>query len=208
MRHYTTEFDTSVPSAWAGHYQFAYDLVRHFKPSIIVELGSYAGGSLFAMCQAVQDEKYQAYIHAIDTWQGDAHSGLYSNEVYESVLKTVSTKFQNLSIGLHRMTFDEAVKVYPDYSIDLLHIDGYHTYEAVKHDWETWLRKVSTTGIVLFHDIAVKEGDFGVYKFWDEIKNDYKHYEFYHSYGLGVIFMNAEMFWQLQQVNAFNKYHA
>lgn len=72
--------------------------------------------------------------------------------------------------NLIRSTFDEALDQFQDETINLLHIDGYHTYEAVSHDYRTWLPKVAKNGIVLFHDIEVKSGDFGVYKFWDEVK--------------------------------------
>jgi hypothetical protein len=86
------------------------------------------------------------------------------------------------------MSFDEAVSKVPDGSIDLLHIDGLHTYEAVRHDYETWKPKLAEGAWVLFHDTHVREGDFGVWRFWDEIKTHYpKNLEFTHSHGLGVI---------------------
>ena len=85
------------------------------------------------------------------------------------------------------MDFDNALSMFEDSSIDLLHIDGYHTYEAVKHDFTSWYPKLSENSIVLFHDIEVRKGDFGVYRLWEEL-SELPHFEFSHSNGLGILF--------------------
>ena len=83
--------------------------------------------------------------------------------------------------------FDDAAKQFNERTIDLLHIEGCPSYDAVKHDFETWLPKISDRGVVLFHNIDVNRDSFGSGQFWDEVKQKYRHFEFFHSYGLGVL---------------------
>ncbi len=177
---------------WAGHKFFAYDLVRNIKPKTIVELGTYKGTSLFSFCQAVKDGNLETEINAVDTWKGDIQSGFYDETVLEGVNKIKRKLYSEQNIKLLRMTFDEAVERFENKSIDILHIDGLHTYEAVKHDFETWKNKISTDGIVILHDIKVRENDFGVYKLWDELREKYCGIEFFHSFGLGIVFFNLK----------------
>jgi len=173
---------------WGGHRYFAYDLVRNIKPQTIVELGTYRGTSFFSFCQAVKDANYDARLCAVDTWKGDKHSEFYGEEVFDGFKNIVEKHYYNLNIKTLRKSFDEAVEEIDDNSIDLLHVDGLHTYAAVKHDFETWLPKVKKQGIILMHDIFISKNDYGVYKVWEELKNEYKTIEFYHSCGLGVLF--------------------
>ncbi|OQR55754.1 class I SAM-dependent methyltransferase [Bacillus sp. CDB3] len=188
----TFEFDNyshfiRANTAWVGHLDFAYDLVRFEKPEVLVELGTHLGASFFSFCQGAKDEGLDTKCFAVDTWTGDEHTGPYGEGVFQIVNKVVDMSYPNIG-NLIRSTFDEAVDRFQDGMINLLHIDGYHTYEAVSHDYKTWLPKLADNGIVLFHDIEVKTRDFGVYKFWEEVKAKHPHFQFEHSYGLGVLF--------------------
>ncbi len=174
-------------SAWSGHANFAYDLVRFMKPKKIVELGTHFGSSFFSFCQSIKDGSLSTECFAIDTWTGDLHSGFYGDDVFKTVSIAINLYYSNIA-KMIRSTFDDALPLFEDETIDLLHIDGYHTYEAVSHDFTTWLPKLKKQGVILFHDISVKERNFGVYKFWDQVKQKYPHFEFVHSSGLGVLF--------------------
>lgn len=182
----TDERGTHLNTAWEGHRRFAYDLVCHMLPGKIVELGTYYGASHFAFCQAVKDHGLATVCYAVDTWLGDQHSGLYDESIYQSVQSSSGTYYPGIS-HLLRMTFDEALHVFPDSSINLLHIDGLHTYEAVKHDYESWLPKLADQGVILFHDIAARQDDFGVYRYWEDLQKQYYAVQFEHSYGLGIL---------------------
>ncbi len=176
-----------APDAWVGHLPFAAWLMKTLRPSVFVELGTHSGNSYFSFCQAAREADINVKCYAVDTWQGDEHAGNYSNEVYEQV-NTHNQAFYGGFSRLLRMTFDDAASYFSAGSVDLLHIDGLHTYEAVKHDFDTWLPKLAPGAIVLFHDINVRERGFGVWQLWEELQQRYaEHHEFVHSHGLGVL---------------------
>ena len=163
-------------SAWKGHRGFAQRLIKALQPEVFVELGVHAGDSYFTIVETMRGGK----AYGVDTWSGDKHAGFYDDGIWNMV-QNVNKQYPFST--LLRMPFDQAAGVVSD-DISLLHIDGLHTYEAVKHDFETWEPKV--TDVILLHDICVPENpDFGVWKLWEEIKND-RCFEFHHCHGLAV----------------------
>lgn len=177
--------DYLEPSTWVEHIPFAFWLIETLKPKSIVELGVYRGTSYFSFCQAVAALNIPCVCYGVDTWKGDEHSGFYSDSIY-NLAKSYNEKFLKFST-LIQSSFDEANNYFLDESIDLLHIDGYHTYDEVKHDFLKWLPKLSKDAIVMFHDINVREREFGVFKLWDELSKDSLHFHFDFGYGLGVL---------------------
>ena len=176
------------PSTWWQHVPIAHWLIAQHQPSKVVELGSHYGVSFFAFCEAAEAFSPKTFIYAVDTWAGDEHAGAYNNDVYGTVRKHWNTYHKHRA-RLVRSTFDEAAEHFPDASIDLLHIDGLHTYEAVKHDYETWLPKLSSDAVVIFHDINVRERNFGVWKLWEELKQnpDVFSAAVMNGHGLGIL---------------------
>jgi predicted O-methyltransferase YrrM len=88
--------------------------------------------------------------------------------------------------------------------VDFLFIDGDHSYEGVKKDFEMYSPLVKKGGIIVFHDIVpdyytrygIKTGSWAgeVYKFWNEIKEKYENLEIVkdreqNGFGIGVLFV-------------------
>ncbi|MDQ3118977.1 MAG: class I SAM-dependent methyltransferase [Verrucomicrobiota bacterium] len=178
-------------STWLQHIPFGMLLIELLQPRVVVELGTYAGDSYCAFCQAVETLRLPTKCYGIDTWAGDPHVGSYGNDVLAD-LRAHHDRLYGRFSQLIRSTFDEAASNFADGSIDLLHIDGCHTYEAVKQDFETWVPKLSPRGVVLFHDTFVRERDFGVWRFWEEVRDSCPSSEFFHGCGLGVLALGRE----------------
>ena len=165
---------------------FGYDLVTELRPALTVELGTQGGLSFFIFCQALKEQHIDGVAYAVDTWEGEDHAGEYDEEVFASVRDYAREHYPGY-IYLMRMLFEEALAHFTDESIDLLHIDGLHTYAAVSEDFNNWYPKVKPGGVILFHDVYARVMDFGVWKFWEEISGQHDSFEFKHGFGLGVL---------------------
>jgi predicted O-methyltransferase YrrM len=179
---------------WSTNRRFACDLVAFLEPENIVELGSHYGCSLFCFAQVVKDKKLPTKIYGIDTWQGDEQAGFYGEEIIRRVKNIQKQQFAGQKITLIREFFRDALPRFTDKSIELIHIDGLHTYEAVKDDFETWLPKLGEEGVILFHDIAgeAKKKRYGSVRHWAELKKQYPSLEMTHNWGLGILFPKGD----------------
>jgi hypothetical protein len=184
---YLFKVDTYTDSSWLGHAPFLKYLVRETKPEVFVELGVHNGFSYFVSCQSVAENKLNTRCFAIDHWQGDSHVGNLDEKIYRNV-ESLNSMYSDFST-LIKKDFDTALADFSDNSIDLLHIDGHHSYESICKDFTTWLPKMTNSGVILIHDIFVHRTTFGVFSFWKEIKEKYKTLEFTYSHGLGIVFI-------------------
>jgi len=183
----------TAQSAWTEHIPIAMLLIDLLRPSTFVELGTHHGTSYCAFCQAVKELALDCRCYAIDIWQGDEHTGAYGQDVLAD-FKAYHEPLYSTFSQLIQSTFDDACPRFADGSIDLLHIDGYHTYDAVRHDFDLWLPKMSDRGVVVLHDIAEQSSDFGAWKVWSEIEARYPcNFALYHGHGLGVVAVGADI---------------
>ena len=175
-----------VDSAWLEHAPFAFWIIERHRPDVLVELGTHTGYSYLCFCQQVRKSNLATRCFAVDTWVGDAHAGFYGEDIFSNLSRYHDPRYGQFS-RLVRSSFEQAVGQFADASIDLLHLDGRHFYDDVRQDFEMWRPKLSARAVVIFHDTQVRERDFGVYRFWDEISSGLPHFEFKHCFGLGVL---------------------
>lgn len=122
------------------------------KNAVVVEIGGYLGASSLFLASAIKERRGQVYC--VDTWTNEGMSEGRRDTFDEFLkntepLKNFISPLRGYSVNVGK-TFNRKV--------DLLFIDGDHSYEAVKADVEAWLPKVKNEGMVVFHDIGWAEG--------------------------------------------------
>jgi hypothetical protein len=190
-------------SAWLEHIPFAFWLVDALQPRKIVEIGTHDGSSYFSFCQAVANLELDAQCFAINTWSGEEHESTDGEDVYSQVSKYNNENYFSFST-LIRSTPEEALENFEEESIDLLHIDGLHTLDAVRHNFESWLPKLSPNAVVIMHDTNIRKRGFGVFRVFNELKALYPHFEFSHGNGLGVVGVGNKQHASMQALYALS----
>lgn len=173
-----------VPTAWRDLGAIAYELVRSHRPRTVVELGSFGGFSTCALALALKEHVPGSRLYAVDTWKGDPHTGNYEEQVYEQFLSFRRELGLDEIIIPLRMTFAEARQQIP-HDIDLLHIDGWHTFGAVRRDFRLFQPRLAAEALVLFHDVNAHF--LGMRLFWLLASLKHPSALVPYSHGLGVL---------------------
>jgi predicted O-methyltransferase YrrM len=91
------------------------------------------------------------------------------------------TNYEGISANSFNIETINYVKNFSPNGYDIIFIDGDHTYEGVKKDFENYYPLLNENGILFFHDIVDSEyhrsANCYVSKFWEEIKNNFKYIE-------------------------------
>jgi predicted O-methyltransferase YrrM len=153
-----------------------YGLVRSMKPQVCVEIGSARGRSTCFIAIALK-ENGDGILHAIDphavtTWNDDA-----TIDTFKIIKRNVSRLGLDKQVNVIRGTSEQAAANWKE-PIDLLFIDGDHSYAGVKKDWEIFKEFVKPFGLVVFHDTIWDlrpnpkwhRPDMGVPRFVDELR--------------------------------------
>ncbi len=113
------------------------------KMNSIVEVGSWKGRSTHALLSGCR-----GVVYAVDTFSYSPDG----KDPYKLFLENVG-HFKNLKI--YKMNSVGASKKFDDKSVDMVFIDGNHSYESVLADIEAWLPK--TKKLICGHDYDKKE---------------------------------------------------
>lgn len=165
--------------------------VSRLKPKTVLEIGTSMGGTLYLWTRLAQPD---ATIVSVDLPGGKFGGG------YSPLRTPIYRRFARARQKLHLMrgnsheaaTLEKVKRLFGDKPIDFLFIDGDHTFEGVKRDWEMYSPLVREGGLIVFHDVAGNYDDTQVKRFWDTVKDDFQYREYMvhprGHYGIGVLF--------------------
>jgi len=130
------------------------ELAAANKTGNFVEIGSYLGASSCFIAAGIKRAGGASKLYCVDTWLNDSMTE-GGRDTYGEFLKNTS-KYKEFIIPL-RNTSEAASKIFDD-KINFLFIDGDHSYEFVKDDIDSWLQKLNSGAVVIFHDYGWAEG--------------------------------------------------
>lgn len=129
-----------------------FELASQKKMGVFVEIGSYLGASTSFIAAAIDDDK--AKLFCVDTWNNETMPD-GEKDTYQSFIINIE-KFRQKITPLRGKSTNVA-KAFTE-KVDFLFIDGDHSYNAVKADVVSWLPKLKSDAIIIFHDIGWAEG--------------------------------------------------
>ena len=168
-------------------------LIAAMKPKAVLEIGTAMGGTLLLMCR-LSDPK--ATIVSLDLPKEGFTYRRYRVPIFKSLTKN-GQKLHLLTADSHLEEVKNRVAGLLDgRSLDVLFVDGDHSYDGVRSDFEMYSPLVRRGGMVIFHDIVEHSPDkcSEVSRFWNEIKQQHSHREIVEDpaqgwAGIGILYL-------------------
>jgi len=170
-------------------------LLDDLKPRAVLEIGTGGGGTLFLWSRVASAD---ATIISIDLPGGPFGGGYpkWKMPFYESFAKSRQRVYLLRGDSHDSATFRNVKRILGACQLDFLYIDGDHSYEGVKKDFEMHSPLVRKGGIIAFHDIVPHSSESGceVSRFWNQVKDSYKQLEIVKDQnqkraGIGLLFI-------------------
>jgi predicted O-methyltransferase YrrM len=153
-----------------------YGLTKAMKPDVCVEIGSARGRSTCFIGMALK-ENGRGKLFAIDPHTRTEWNDFQSTDTFAIINRNLNTLGLTSFVDIVRQTSQMAAKNW-DRTIDLIFIDGDHSYEGVRRDWDLFVPHVRDFGCVVFHDTiwdlrpdpALSRCDMGVPRFVEQLR--------------------------------------
>lgn len=169
------------------------ELVKRQNCSSVLEIGTFRGATLFVFSRLADAE---ATIISIDyhfSFLGKL-CRIFQRPLFHRMIRRGQKLFLLRKDSHSPDTLASVEKILQGRKLDLLFIDGDHSFEGVRADAEMYMPLVRSGGLVVFHDIAQSTPKIQVMKLWESMKRDYKHVELVdrtanETMGIGVLWI-------------------
>jgi len=179
-------YRTIKPTQYKEEITVFAELCQKHSPKVIVEIGTAYGGVLYILSRYLRSCKK---IISMDLDDRFYKLGFFRKRT-KFIKEFAPDKEMHFMNGNSHdeMIEAELSKILMGEKIDLLFIDGDHSYAGVRDDFERYRKYVAPGGIIALHDVGQLEHVLGPPLYWKEIKQaDYKTRE--------IIFQDAKTLW-------------
>jgi predicted O-methyltransferase YrrM len=150
----SNQLNHGVASLQIDEAALLYRLARDVRTGPVAEIGRFKGGSTVVFASALPE--------GAELWSYDLHVALrpdLSGELLDGELEDALRRL-GVAQKVHLVVGDSRTVDPPGQPLELLFIDGDHSYQGAKADFERWGGFVRPGGHLLFHD-AVDTGGYG-----------------------------------------------
>jgi len=154
----STSLDHAVISMTIRQAAYLFGLVRQMKPRKVIEIGRYKGGSTLVIAAAMNGK---GEFWSIDI--GEKHGGMHCGEQSRPFDEMLADTCKRFGLKVSIIVGDSRAVDVDTGEVDLVFIDGDHSYEGVRSDFERFGKRVRVGGAVLFDD-AFTDGIFNTEK--------------------------------------------
>lgn len=165
-----------------GHLGFGflhYAFISAIKPERVLCIGS-RQGYIPAICALACKDNNKGHVDFVDAGKFETDKNSWGGKGFwkeNDPRKHFDVYELQPWITPHIMTTKQFARKY-HWKYEYIFIDGDHSYEGVKFDYQTFFPRLATGGIIGFHDIVLKglsqQDEYGVWKLWQELENQHK----------------------------------
>lgn len=155
---------------WLGNKEavFLYKAVRSIRNEAptVVEIGSFLGRSTVVLGRALHDRR-RGQVFCVDPFNADGDCESIGK--YLAIKQSMDQTLKNVFLeNMRKCGLTEVIHVLEGYShdlvrswtgsIDLLFIDGDHSYSAVRDDFDSWTPFLVPGGLLVMDDVCLDDG--------------------------------------------------
>ena len=155
----STQFDHGVIAMPVRQAAYVFGLVRAMRPRKVIEVGRYKGGSTLLIAAALEPD---TQFWSIDIGEKEARLRHHLATSFRSMDAQTADMLRRFGFRAELVVGDSRTLNIDTGDVDLVFIDGDHTYEGVRIDFERWGRRLRVGGALLFDD-AFQDGPFAAH---------------------------------------------